>query len=109
MRAACLFEPVAASTDHKLPLVIYLHPSLVGTDLSLDVTNLRSQLATADLSGDPDRPGFIMLAPYGRIGTRYYPLPDQNYSPGRAHWYRPIPPAGQDRRFTRHPYPPNSA
>src|SRR3546814_16244449 len=84
MRAACLFEPVAASTDHKLPLVIYLHPSLVGTDLSLDVTNLRSQLATVDLSGDPDRPGLIMLAPYGRIGTRYYPLPHQTYYPGWA-------------------------
>src|SRR3546814_7694371 len=27
MRDACLFEPAAASTDHKLPLVIYLHRS----------------------------------------------------------------------------------
>lgn len=98
MRDACLFEPAAASTEHKLPLLIYLHPSLVGTDLSLDVTNIRSQLETADLSGDPDAPGFIMLAPYGRVGTRYYPLPDQNYSPGWDNWYRQMLPDGQERR-----------
>lgn len=107
MRDACLFEPAAASIDHKLPLVIYLHPSLVGTDLSLDVANIRSQLETADLSGDPDKPGFIMLAPYGRIGTRYYPLPDQNYSPGWDNWYRQMLPDGQDRRVNGTTYPAN--
>jgi predicted esterase len=107
MRDACLFEPASASTEHKLPLLIYLHPSLVGTDLSLDVSNIRSQLETADLSGDPDKPGFIMLAPYGRVGTRYYPLPDQDYSPGWDNWYRQMLPDGQERRVNGTTYAAN--
>lgn len=97
LRDACLYEPPAAATDHKLPLVIFLHPSLVGTDISLAASNVRAALATANLSGDPARPGFIMLAPYGRVTTRFYPFPDNASTPGWDNWYRQMLPDGQAR------------
>ncbi len=107
VRDACVFEPAAAATDHKLPLVIYLHPSLVGTDLSLDANFLRSEIDTADLTGDPERPGFILLSPYGRVTDRYYPFPDDNASPGWDNWYRQMLPDGQARRVNGESWPAN--
>jgi dienelactone hydrolase len=95
-RESCLYLPKAASTDHKLPLVIYLHPSIAGPDMSLPITNVRAQLNTADLTGDPARAGFIMVAPYGRVTDRFYPFPDQGMSPGWDNWYRQVNPAGRD-------------
>ncbi len=94
-RQSCLYLPRSASTANKLPLVVYLHPSLVGPDLSLPITNVREQLNTADLTGDPNRPGFIMVAPYGRVTGRYYPLPDQGLTVGWDNWYRQMDPNGR--------------
>ncbi|NKF20778.1 hypothetical protein [Solimonas marina] len=106
-RQACLYEPAAASDTHKLPLVIYFHPSLVGVDITLAVSNIRSQLDTADLTGDPDRPGFILLAPYGRVTERYYPLPDNAGSPGWDNWYRQLEPDVAARTVNGISYPEN--
>src|SRR5436305_5598458 len=72
-RRACLYEPAAASTAAPLPLVVYLHPSLFTADTLPTVTNILSFQDTADLSGDPARPGFIVVAPEGRATTHYYP------------------------------------
>jgi len=107
LRDACLFTPDAASPEHKLPLVIYLHPSLVGTDLTLAANFLRSTLDTEDLTGDPERPGFILLAPYGRITARFYPFPDDNASPGWDNWYRQMAPDGQARMVNGESFPAN--
>ena len=96
-RQACLYQPAAAATSHKLPLVVYLHPSLVGVDITLALSNIRSQLDTADLTGDPQRPGFILLAPYGRVTARYYPLPDNFLGPGWDNWYRQMQPNAEVR------------
>jgi predicted esterase len=104
-RQACLFEPAAAAPDHKLPLVVFVHPSLAGPDLAGSATALRLQLETADLSGDPNRPGFILLEPAGRITERYYPVPDQGYSPGWDNWYRQF--ATGTRRVNGGDYPEN--
>ncbi|TAJ52117.1 MAG: hypothetical protein EPN60_17340 [Nevskiaceae bacterium] len=106
-RQACLYQPEAASTDHKLPLVIYLHPSLVGVDITLALSNIRSQLDTADLSGDPQRPGFLLLAPYGRVTARYYPFPDNFLGPGWDNWYRQLQPGVESRRVNGEDYPQN--
>ncbi len=106
-RQACVYEPAAASADHRLPLVIYLHPSLVGVDLTLAVANIRSQLETADLSDDPQRPGFILMAPYGRVTTRYYPFPDAGGTPGWDNWYRQLQPDVAARTVNGQSYPEN--
>lgn len=104
MRQACLYRPAAAAPTHKLPLVIYVHPSLVGVDITLALSNIRAQLDSADLSGDPQRPGFVLLAPYGRVTARYYPLPDSFGSPGWDNWYRQLAPGGASRSVNGQAY-----
>lgn len=106
-RQACIYEPASAATDHKLPLVIYFHPSLVGVDITLALSNVRSQLETADLTGDADRPGFILLAPYGRVTARYYPLPDSAGTPGWDNWYRQLQPDSDARTVNGTSFPEN--
>jgi dienelactone hydrolase len=93
-RHACLYQPAAASPGHPLPLVIYLHPSVLGADITLTASHLRAQVETADLTGDPARPGFLLLAPAGRVTTRFYPFPDAGGTPGWDNWYRQLAPAG---------------
>lgn len=93
---ACLFAPAAASPRNKLPLLIYLHPSLFGPD-SVIQTGLLDLAAKYSLSGDPKRPGFIVLAPQGRRTTHFYPIPDRRGS-GWDNWYRQLEPAGDAKR-----------
>jgi poly(3-hydroxybutyrate) depolymerase len=93
-RHACLYEPAAASAAAPLPLVVYLHPSLFTADTIPVATNLLSFLATANVSGDPSRPGFILLAPWGRATTHFYPTPDDQGT-GWDNWYRQLDPTDQ--------------
>lgn len=89
-RYACLYEPATASTANPLPLVVFLHPSLFTAD-SIQPTGLLAMRDTADLSGDPARPGFIVLAPEGRNTCHYYPSVDQR-GEGWDNWYRNLDP-----------------
>ena len=95
-RHACLYEPAAASLANPLPLVVYLHPSLFTADTIPTATNLLDFLSTANVSGDPARPGFILLAPEGRATTHFYPAPDDRGT-GWDNWYRQLDPSGGDR------------
>ncbi|HSW14994.1 MAG TPA: hypothetical protein VLI06_19260 [Solimonas sp.] len=90
-RTACLFEPASASADHKLPLIIYLHASVITSDVSLGLSNVLDGLETADLSGDPARPGFILVAPAGRTTEHFYSWPIDN-AIGWDNWYRQLDP-----------------
>ncbi|MGH7879501.1 MAG: alpha/beta hydrolase, partial [Candidatus Binataceae bacterium] len=92
-RYACLYEPPPAAAAKPLPLVVYLHPSLVPADNVEVMTNLLEQRASANLSDDPARPGFILLAPQGRNTHHYYPPPD-SAGPGWDNWYRQFSPDG---------------
>ena len=56
-------------------------------------TNLLDFLKTANVSDDPSRPGFILLAPQGRNTTHYYPPPDRTGT-GWDNWYRQFNPQG---------------
>jgi dienelactone hydrolase len=105
-RHACLYEPAAASPAHPLPLVVYLHPSLFTADTIPTATNLLDFLDTANVSGDPARPGFILLAPQGRATTHFYPAPDDRGT-GWDNWYRQLDPSGADRFVGGTPYPEN--
>ena len=89
-RYACLYAPAQASAANPLPLVVFLHPSLFNSD-SVNVTGLPTMTASADLTGDPARPGFILLAPEGRRTCHYYPTADQR-AEGWDNWYRNLDP-----------------
>ncbi|MEA2625721.1 MAG: hypothetical protein QOD06_1766 [Candidatus Binatota bacterium] len=90
-RYACLSRP-ASVPQGGLPLLVFLHPSLYPADTVYVATNLPEQMQTADLTGDPNRPGFILLAPQGRNTTHFYPWPDHQGA-GWDNWYRNTDPA----------------
>ncbi|MDB5985209.1 MAG: hypothetical protein JWR16_262 [Nevskia sp.] len=85
-RKACAVIPPGATTKTPLPLVVWLHPSLIPID-AIDLTNFLSAKNSADLSGDAARPGFILLMPAGRDTEHFYPFPD-NVGLGWDNWYR---------------------
>jgi dienelactone hydrolase len=93
-RYACLYQPPNASPSKPLPLIVYLHPSLANADSVHRYTNLLDFLKTANVSDDPSRPGFILLAPQGRNASHYYPPPDRTGN-GWDNWYRQFNPAGE--------------
>ncbi len=105
-RHACLYEPQSASTAAPLPLVVYVHPSLFTADTLPTVTNILSFQETADLTGDPARPGFIVVAPEGRATTHFYPTPDDQ-GPGWDNWYRQLERRGRDVVVDGVTYPQN--
>jgi dienelactone hydrolase len=90
-RYACLYEPKASATG-KLPMVVYLHPSLFSAGW-ITVTNILEMQDSTSLSDDPHNVGYIVLAPEGRKTTHYYPFPD-NKGIGWDNWYRQLNPAG---------------
>jgi len=87
LRYACLSQPLNVPAGVQLPLVVYLHPSLFTPDTLYGATDIPAFIQTADLTGDPARPGFILLAPQGRNTTHFYPFPDDT-GPGWDNWYR---------------------
>jgi len=71
-RYACLFKPVGAGLDSQRPLVVWLHGG--GKGMACDVynfTSIRQKAERQNLSGDPARPGFLLLAVQGR--NLHYP------------------------------------
>jgi pimeloyl-ACP methyl ester carboxylesterase len=106
LRSACLYEPSFASPARPLPLVVYVHPSLFTADTIPFATNLLELRDSADLSGDPARPGFILLAPQGRATAHFYPSPDDQGT-GWDNWYRQLDPSGGPRIAGGRLYPQN--
>jgi hypothetical protein len=92
-RYSCLYEPMTASPLNTLPLVVYLHPSLVTADSLEFGTDILAFLNTGNLSDNSSKLGFIALAPEGRNTTHFYPAPDQQ-GPGWDNWYRQFSPTG---------------
>ena len=105
-RQACLYEPASASPTSPLPLIVYIHPSLFTADTLPTVTNILDYQTSADLSGDPARPGFIVVAPEGRATTHFYPQPDDQGT-GWDNWYRQLDRRGRDVSVDGVTYPPN--
>lgn len=102
LRYACVFEPPTAASSKPLPLVVFLHPSLYTTDMA---ANLAKLATTANLSDDPARPGFILIAPEGRNISHFYPAPDDK-GLGWDNWYRQL--AGHSVTINNHAYPENA-
>jgi membrane protease YdiL (CAAX protease family) len=82
-RYACGYEPPAATRSRRLPLIVFLHPSLYTTDMA---ANLAKLATTANLSDDASRGG-ILIAPEGRNISHFYTVPDDK-GLGWDNWYR---------------------
>jgi len=85
-RYACLYRPRSSDAHGKLPLVVYLHPSLFEAK-TITRTGLLDLQDSYALSGDPGWPGFIVLAPQGRKTVHFYPAPDRSGT-GWDNWNR---------------------
>jgi dienelactone hydrolase len=97
-RYACLWKP--SSMPGPMPLLVYLHPSMASAEWVTD-TDLLDRIDTLDLSGDPARPGFILLAPQGRFSHHYYGFSPTSLNQatdaigtGWDTWYRQLNPDG---------------
>ncbi len=86
-REACLQIPDHASADQPLPLLVFLHGSLFPGDPQTLLSGMDLDYRGADLSGDPNRPGFILLMIEGRDKPHHYPFPD-DHAWGYDNWYR---------------------
>ena len=91
-RYACLYDASSAKPGRRLPLLVYLHPSLFGP-WTIRHTNLLDLRATTSLSGEHGDPGYIVLAPQGRNTAHYYQWPDDR-GMGWDNWYRQLSAAG---------------
>ena len=67
-RYACLYEPKSADGGGKLPMVVYVHPSLfsAGWITQTNILELQNSVALTD---NPQQLGYIVLAPEGRKTT----------------------------------------
>ncbi|MGH8529833.1 MAG: hypothetical protein ACRETN_08330 [Nevskiales bacterium] len=86
-REACLHTPANASAQTPLPLLTFLGGSLFPGDPQTIINGMEFLIGTADLSGDPARPGFSFLVIEGRDKQHFYPFPD-DHAWGFDNWYR---------------------
>lgn len=86
-RMACLLVPRGTTVRSKRPLVTFLGGSVFPGEPQSVINELGLLSRTADLSGDPARPGFILLIVEGRDKEHYYPFPD-DHALGFDNWYR---------------------
>ncbi len=90
-RYACLYAPQAHEPGRRLPLLVYLHPSLFGA-WTVKWTSLLERARTSAL-GEGAAHGYVVLAPEGRNTAHRYPWPD-NTGFGWDNWYRQLSPGG---------------
>jgi len=100
-RYACLYQPASATTTNRLPMLVWLHPSLVTAD-SITSTNILSFQNSFSLAAGTT--GFVVLTPEGRSTTHFYPAPDDQ-GPGWDNWYRQFSPGV--KKVGKQSYPEN--
>jgi hypothetical protein len=94
-RSACLFIPPGATRLSQRPLLVFLQGSVIPAPPQLIISDWAALSSSADLSGDPQRPGFILLVPIGRNTQHFYPFPDDQ-GLGWDNWYRNLDRATPD-------------
>lgn len=89
-RAVCFYANPKSTKDKPLPLLVYLHPSLVGTTASFPLTGIDNVRDSQSLNNeDSSRLGFSYILPAGRNTVHQYPFPD-NTGLGWDNWYRNV-------------------
>lgn len=87
-RSACFYANSKSTKDNPLPLLVWLHPSLVGDTLGFPLTGIDAVRDTQSLNNeDASRLGFSYILPAGRNTVHQYPVPD-NVGLGWDNWYR---------------------
>jgi hypothetical protein len=88
-RQASLYENPNSTEDKPLPLVVWLHSSLIAPWDSWPLIGWDAYRNTEPFENDedPSRVGFSYLLPVGRNTDHYYPIPD-NEGLGWDNWYR---------------------
>lgn len=87
-RVFCFYANPKSTKDKPLPLLVWLHPSLVGATLAFPLTGFDLVRNTQSLNNeDPSRLGFSYILPAGRNTEHEYPFPD-NVGLGWDNWYR---------------------
>lgn len=87
-RQLCLYSNPSSTKENPLPLVVWLHPSLIAPWDSWPLTGWDAVKETQLLNNeDSSRVGFSYLLPVGRNTEHYYPIPD-NVGLGWDNWYR---------------------
>jgi predicted esterase len=86
-RLACVNVPKGASPTSRRPLVVFLGGSLFRTDYQGLINGLEALSNSADLTGDPARPGFIYVSLEGRDIAHFYDFPN-SAGLGWDNWYR---------------------
>ena len=88
-RRACVHRPAGATAETPLPLLVFLGGSLFPGDPQTPYNTFEFLAASANLTGDPARPGFTLLMIEGRDKRHHYPFPDDT-AWGFDHWYRNV-------------------
>lgn len=87
-RAMCFYANPKSTKDKPLPLLVWLHPSLVSPSYSFPLTGIDLVRDTQSLNNeDASRLGFSYILPAGRNTEHQYPVPD-NVGLGWDNWYR---------------------
>ncbi|MGQ0622223.1 MAG: hypothetical protein ACT4QA_20295 [Panacagrimonas sp.] len=89
IRLACLRVPPGTSANSKRPLITFLSGARSSAARDSRDTGLEPLAASANLSGDPTRRGFILLLIEGRDTEHYYPAPADKGT-GWDNWYRNV-------------------
>lgn len=108
VRHACIYEPNTTS-NQPLPLIFWLQGSGVPAELQLHapVSDVLSQINTADLTGDASRRGFILIELAGRVTNHFYPAPNNTGTSGWDNWDRQLQPNSAGRWVNGKYYPEN--
>ena len=72
-RYGCVYVP---ETEGPLPLLVFLHGGSGSADNVYGATSLRTKADTYELSGDPEKPGFVLLSLQAR--NVHYPYSSLN-------------------------------
>jgi poly(3-hydroxybutyrate) depolymerase len=98
----CEHRPPATSTSSKRPLVIYIHGSGGMAHTVYDTTSLRTKAIQYDLSGDPARPGFVLVATQGRHLHWPSESPQDGTKHDTYHRHAATPSTNRDVAFVDH-------
>jgi hypothetical protein len=98
----CETRPLGTSTSLPRPLVIWITGSGGGAGSVYDKTSLRNKQQTFDISGDPERPGFILVSIQPR--NLHWPTAESKDGTRSEVFYRDLnsPSTNRDIAFVDH-------
>ena len=99
-RHTCEYRPPGTGPGAPRPLLLFFHGAGGEADNVYNFTSLRSKAPTFDLTGDPARPGFVLVSVQGR--NLHWPTSDPRDWVHFDHYHRSLgaPSTNRDISFT---------